>query len=73
MKDIGSTHGTFVNNVRLPATVRHPIRTGDNITLGVEIKGQGSGFDPVRPSIMTVGVKFGTKYVPTPIDSHLQC
>lgn len=67
MKDIGSTHGTFVNNVRIPATIRHPIRTGDMVTLGTHIKNQGGGVDAVHPSIMMVGVKFGMRYAETNI------
>ncbi|SPN97472.1 uncharacterized protein DNG_00986 [Cephalotrichum gorgonifer] len=56
IKDVGSTHGTFVNNVRLPSTVRHPIRNGDTVTLGVAIKAQG--VEVAQPSMMKVGIKF---------------
>lgn len=50
-----------MNSTRIPATVRHPIQTDDEITLGINIKGQGPAFETVFPLLMKVGIKFGAR------------
>lgn len=61
LKDIGSLHGTFINNTRLKKLQAQAVKDGDYIQFGIPVD---RGTDTCPPCIMRVTVQYGApKYV----------
>ncbi|KPM42063.1 hypothetical protein AK830_g4502 [Neonectria ditissima] len=57
IKDIGSLHGTFKNELRIARNARYPMETGDIIRFGIAIE---RGSDKYPPCTMEARLTFGT-------------
>lgn len=63
VRDVGSTHGTFLNGSDLPITrnTQHAVKTGDKLRFGISINRDRDAFTPIT---IELGVEFTNRCGP---------
>ncbi|KLU86499.1 hypothetical protein MAPG_05511, partial [Magnaporthiopsis poae ATCC 64411] len=73
VRDVGSTHGTFLNDVAINRNTAHPVKTGDKLRFGVSINRDRDAFTPIT---VELGIKFANRCGPVtfqvPEDSEIE-